>query len=108
MTCVERAATKNLHVPDNDDHRSVLTLVLNDGKYSGKFEPESGETTELDKVSFDGKEFELSIPFERDGNNGVLGVEATLKKDGSLSGEWFLKGEDGQEWVRESWKATRK
>ena len=93
-------------VPDYGDYEGTLDLVMKDGKYSGKTAGNDGESLELKKVAFDGKEMVFSFPFDRDGITGTIKVEAKMQKDGSFKGEWSLTGEDGQEYARDEWKAT--
>lgn len=95
-------------VPDSPEYNGTLVLELNDGKYSGTNEGQNGDVKELTMVKVGVAEIEIAFPFESGGNEGSIGVEAKLQKDGSLKGEWFLTDDSGQEWVRDEWKATRK
>jgi|GEM_PF-6582011 len=95
-------------VPDAGDQEGTIMFAMKDGKYMGKSEGDDGVTSEIKKVAFDGKRLVFSFPFERDGLEGVITIEAKTQKDGSLDGEWILAGEDGNEYARDSWKAKRK
>ena len=94
-------------VPDADDYHGTLTLEAKDGKYGGVSKSNDGEAKEIEAVKSDDKSIEFSTPFEYDGNKGTITVTAKQQEDGSLKGEWVLIGKDGNEWARESWKATR-
>lgn len=94
-------------VPNSGDYEGTLTLEMKDGKYSGTSKGDDREV-EIQSVKVGDKTLTFTTPFERDGNTGTITVEAKQKEDGSLEGEWVLKSDGGQEFARDSWKATRK
>lgn len=93
-------------VPNADDYEGTLELKESNGEYTGVSTNDRGEESKLKTVGFDGEKFSYTSDFERDGYEGVIGVDATLK-NGVLTGEWHLTGSDGNEYAREEWKATR-
>ena len=93
-------------VPDGDQEGDIM-FAMKDGKLSGTSKGPDGDATKMDKIAFDGKKLMFSVPFERDGVEGIVNIEAKVQKDGSLDGEWILVGGDGNEYARDSWKAKR-
>ena len=94
-------------VPDSADYRGTLTLTEENGKYAGKSTSSAGEGRSLTSVKVESENVEFTVPFEYDGNSGTITVKAKKTEEGKLTGEWILTGEDGNEWARESWSATR-
>lgn len=95
-------------VPDSPDYKGTLSLAMENGKLTGKSSGDHGDSSKLKSAKFDGKLLTLSFPFERDGYDLTIEVEAKLQKDGSLDGEWAAIDDSGQQLMQDSWKATRK
>ena len=86
---------------------SVFTIRKNGDKWAVSMVNEEGVKQDMDRVELDGKTLAIAFDFERDGNKGVIGAKADLQKDGSLSGKWFVRSEDGVEQMSNDWKAVR-
>jgi len=86
---------------------SVFTIRKNGDKWAASMVNEDGVKQDMDRVELDGKTLSIAFDFERDGNKGVIGAKADLQKDGSLSGKWFVRSEDGVEQMSNDWKAVR-
>ena len=94
-------------VPDNDDYTGTLTLKEADGKYTAVSKGTDSDGVDATKVKVNAGGVEVVLPFNQAGYSGTITIEAARQKDGGLKGEWALVGDDGTEYIRESWKATR-
>ena len=83
---------------DNGERELVWDIKHNGDKLVGVSLDGENER-KFDKVSYKDKKLILEVDFERDGNKGIIRVEAETKKFGQLDGEWSIVDEDGKEYL---------
>ena len=94
-------------IDDFETRDSTLTLSHADGKWKGIMVGEDGESRDFDRVNIDGHTLIIELDVSQNGQNGVLGAKAELQKNGELSGKWYLRGDDGVEYMTNDWEAVR-
>jgi hypothetical protein len=96
-------------LPDGGEYKGTISIAQNGDRLSGTTKPDStDEAKDLTTVKFDGKTLIYTIPFERDGQQATITVQAAVAGAESLEGEWSLTGDDGNELAGDSWNAKRK
>lgn len=93
-------------VEDSEDYEGVLVIKGDAGSFTGTATT-NGEDTKLKSITVDGKELTFTVPFEQDGASGIVEVKAKQNDSGELVGEWVLT-DDGAEYARGKWEASRK
>ncbi len=87
---------------------STLTLEKKAGKWSGSYSDAQGKVRKFDRVSFEKGALAIEVDVEREGQSGVLGVQANLDAKGVLKGNWYVRGSDGVEYSSpQPWEAVR-
>lgn len=93
--------------PNGDESESTLTITEKDGKLSASSENDQGTSRDLDRITFKDSKLAGEIDFDRDGQEGVLGVKASLNKKGELKGKWYANDADGSELYAGDWIGVR-
>ena len=93
--------------PNGEESESTLTITEKDGKLSASSESDQGDSRDLDRITFKDSKLTGEIDIDQNGQEGVLGVKASLNKKGELKGKWFANDADGNELYIGAWTALR-
>lgn len=95
-------------LPEGDEYNGTLDIEQSGDSLTGTSQTDgSDETTTMNSLKFDGKNFSYSVPFEFDGQSGTVTVEATVEGTDTLTGRWTLTGPDGSEVATDTMTAKR-
>ena len=91
---------------DGDEFPSLVEFAEDSGKYSGSSTSDRGET-KFDSVELSGKDVEVEMVLEPDGNKLDARIEATQKDEDHLEGKWVIFDNTGQQAATGDWMAER-
>ncbi len=96
---VDLAGTWKAEASIDQGSREVTWIIRKSGdKFSGvHVDSQSGDESLFDNITVNAKKVALEIKVERNGNTGVIKVDAEEKSPGKLVGKWSLVGSDGTE-----------
>lgn len=92
---------------DLETRESTLVITQTEEGLQAVVLPEEGGEMTMTRASVEGTTLTFELDFDRDGQAGVIGAKASLNDKGGLSGEWYARSTDGQEWLRDDWQAAR-
>jgi hypothetical protein len=93
--------------PNGEESESTLTITEKDGKLSATSVNEQGDSTDFDRITFKDSKLAGEIDFDQNGQEGVLGVKASLNKKGEFKGNWYANDADGNELYTGDWTLVR-
>ncbi len=93
--------------PEGGTVNGTLTIKKVEGKLTAINVGQDGNERDIDRVKLDGKTLTLEIDMAEGGFSGVIGAKGKLNADGELKGNWFARGEDGNELFSAEWTALR-
>jgi S-formylglutathione hydrolase FrmB len=92
-------------LPQGGERQSVIHLERKGDGLAGSFETEERKG-DLSRVRVEGDVLVFEIDVERDGQKGMIRVDARLK-DGKLAGTWSARMADGTELASGDWQAVK-
>ena len=91
---------------DNGELESVVTFTKDGDKYKGSSKSERS-SLDFDSVSVEGKEVEVELTIDYEGNDIPVTIRAEQTDADHLKGKWLIFDESGQEIASGEWVAER-
>ena len=92
---------------DLETRDSTLLITKTEEGLKAVITPDEGDVMTMTRATVDGKTLTIELDFEQDGQAGIIGAKASLNEKGALSGKWYVRDTNGQEWMTNDWEAAR-